>query len=355
MVSNKVMHYRSRIYNRFYDLFLEQGYEFHVMSDEFQPVDCEIRYKRHLLPLNYKSAVRLLKELKPSVCITFLGLGERMIFRFAGWCRLHSVPVIYWGHGMNLAQASSPFWLYVAHILHGFFDALIIYSPAQLSLIRPSCRKRTFIAMNTLDFSDVNRDAMRTPDEVKAHYGIKESKIVMYISRIMPRKGLDILLRLFRNEPDLALVVVGGGATPEQLQVMQDTPNFYYLGEKYGVEVDEIYQLKGVFSTPGHIGLAINQAMYWSKPVVELPGPHAPEICYLHNGENGYIEETEAALKDRIMQLLTDDALYQRVSAAARETYEKEMRIETMFEGFMQAVRFVMPNTLPILDNKSVG
>ena len=341
LVTEKVMHYRSRIYNHFYDLFQQQGYEFHVLSDEYQSVDCPIRYRQHRCALKLGEVTRKVSEIQPDVVITFIGLRVGIIFRFLRWCRRRSLPLIYWGHGMNLSNASSPLWRWVNHRLHRQYDALILYSPAQLNLIDASCRNRTFIAMNTLDFSDVDKNAMRSPDEVKAFYGIKESRIVMYISRIMPRKGLDILLRLFRNEPDVALVVVGGGATPEQLQVMQETPNFYYLGEKYGVEVDEIYQLKGVFSTPGHIGLAINQAMYWGKPVVELPGPHAPEICYLHNGENGFIEETEEALKNRIMQLLTDEELYQRVSSAARATYEKEMPIETMFEGFMQAVQYV--------------
>lgn len=337
------MHYRSRIYNRFYDLFLEHGYEFHVMSNEFQPVDCEIRYKQHLRPLNYRSVVQLVRELEPSVCITFLGLSDKVIFRFAGWCRLHSVPVIYWGHGMNRQKVSSRFWRWLFQGVQSLYGALIIYFPTQMELINPSCRIRTFIAMNTLDFSDVNRAAMRGPEEVKALYGIKEQRLVMYISRVLPYKGLDVLLRLFRDEPDVALVVVGGGASPEQQKLMQETPNFYYLGEKYGTEVDEIYQLKGVFSTPGHIGLAINQAMYWGKPVVVLPGPHAPEIYYLHQGENGFIEETEEALKERIMQLLTDDALYQRISDAARQTYEKEMSVERMFEGFIQAVHHVLP------------
>lgn len=344
LVSNKVMHYRSRIYNRFYDLFLEYGYEFHVMSNEFQPVDCEIRYKQHLRSLNYRSAIQLVRELNPSVCITFLGLSEKVIFRFAGWCRLHSVPVIYWGHGMNLRHTSSLMWRGVAYVLHTLFNALIVYSPAQISLINPLCRKRTFVAQNALDFSDVNRAAMRSPEEVKAFYGIKEQQLVLFIARIIPRKRIDILFRLFQNEPDVALVVVGGGASPEQQKLMQETPNFYYLGEKYGTDVDEIYQLKGVFCTPGQTGLALNQAMYWGKPVLVIVSPsHGPELCNLHYGENGFIEKTEEALKERIMQLLTDDALYQRFSDAARQTYEKEMSVERMFEGFIQAVHHVLP------------
>jgi glycosyltransferase involved in cell wall biosynthesis len=97
-----------------------------------------------------------------------------------------------------------------------------------------------------------------------------------------------------------------------------------------------------IFSTPGHIGLALVQAMYWSKPVVVLNRTHAPEIIYLHQGENGFIVNTPMELKQTVLQLCHDKSLYERFSENARKTYEDEMQISVMFKGFMEAIRFVM-------------
>ena len=164
----------------------------------------------------------------------------------------------------------------------------------------------------------------------------------MYISRILPYKQLDLLLELFNDTPDIGVVVVGGGLSERQKKIIENTPNFYYLGEKYGKEVDEIYQMGDIFSTPGHIGLAINQAFYWGKPVIILNRRHAPEITYMKSGVNGFLANTKEDLKDKICELCRNKEMLDYYSKNARRTYEQEMRIENMFKGFLDAVNYVL-------------
>lgn len=97
-----------------------------------------------------------------------------------------------------------------------------------------------------------------------------------------------------------------------------------------------------VFSTPGHIGLAVNQSMFFGKPIVVLNRKHAPEITYLHNGENGYIVETEHELKEKILELCNNETLYKQVAQNARKTYETEMQLDVMFQGFSNAINYVI-------------
>jgi glycosyltransferase involved in cell wall biosynthesis len=249
--------------------------------------------------------------------------------------------MIYWNHGINIKTPDAKLKNSIFHFIHTISNAIILYSPAQLKYLSKRNQKKTFIAKNTLDFSDVDRKALRTPDEIKAAYGIKETKVILYISRILPYKGLDILLEQFKDCTNTALVVVGGGISEQQQSIIDSTPHYYYLGEKYGKDVDEIYSIGSVFSTPGHIGLALNQAMFWGIPVVVLNRIHAPEIIYLKQGENGFIVDSEAELKSKILEICNDTELHSRMSAAARRTYETEMQIENMFQGFIDAIRFV--------------
>lgn len=341
LISNRVMHYRSRIYNKFFDLFAKLDYEFHVASNDYQKVDFPIRYIKHERAFSTSGYIKLIKEINPDVCINFLHLKDKIIIPLTFYCRFKGIPMIYWNHGINIKTPDAKLKNSIFHFIHTISSAIILYSPAQLKYLSKKNQKKTFIAKNTLDFSDVDRNQLRSPAEVKNAYGIKEKRVVMYISRILPYKGLDILLEQFKNVSDVALVVVGGGINEQQQAIIDSTGNFYYLGEKYGKEVDEIYQMGDVFSTPGHIGLALNQAMYWGKPVVVLNRIHAPEIIYLKNGENGFIVDSELDLKNKIMELCTNEEALTKASQAARATFENEMQIENMFQGFIDAIHFV--------------
>jgi len=70
-------------------------------------------------------------------------------------------------------------------------------------------------------------------------------------------------------------------------------------------------------------------------PVVTEAGLQPPEIHYLAEGRNGFIvpENDVAALKEKMLLLLRDDALHARFSAAAREDIMRDASIERMFSG----------------------
>lgn len=336
------MHYRIRIYNAFYEMFQEEGYEFHVLSNEFQTVDVAIKFKKHVLPFNPGKYATFIRDLNPVLCINFLHLRDHLILPLTFFCKRNNIPMVYWGHGINIKTPNAFIKNLYFHLIHSLSSALIIYSDKQLEYIWKIHRAKTFIAKNTLDFSQVDMTTLKSPNEVKELYGIKERFVLMYISRILPYKGLDILLSLFTDDVDIALVIVGGGLSSEQRKKIELHDNYYYLGEKYGKDVDEIYNMGDVFSTPGHIGLAVNQSMYWGKPIVVLNRIHAPEIIYVHNGLNSFIVESPEDLHDKVLELKNDTSLYKKISEAARRTFEEEMDIRQMFQGFMQAINYCL-------------
>lgn len=343
LISNKVMHYRIRIYNSFFCEFQKMGYEFHVLANEFQDVHFEISFIKHLKSFSVRGYIDEINIIKPDVVINFLHLKDGLIIQLTFYCRLKKIPMIYWNHGINIKTPNAKFKNFIFHFIHTISDAIILYSDQQLKYIQKRNHKKTFIACNTLDFSDVNTKRIKTKEEVKMMYNIKEEKVVLYISRILPYKGLTILLNQLKECTNIALVIVGSGMINEiEKKIIDETSHYYYLGEKYGYEVDEIYNMGDVFSTPGHIGLALNQAFFWGKPVVVLNRIHAPEICYLKNGYNGFIVDSEVELGSIIQQLCLNKELWEQVSSNARTTYEKEMKLENMFRGFKEAITYVI-------------
>lgn len=324
-------------------MWKERGWEFHVVSNEYQSVDFDLRFIKHELPFGSARYSRFIGELQPDVVINFLHLKDKMIIPLTYYCRLKHIPMIYWNHGVNLKDADNRLKNAIFHYIHTISSAVILYTPDQLRYMARMNLSKTFIAYNTLSFetSDAFRKTMRSKGEIKAQYGIKEKRVLLYISRILPYKELDILLRNFTDTKDIALVVVGSGISAEQRATIDATPNYYYLGEKYGDAVDEIYSIGDIFSTPGHIGLALNQAMYWGLPVLVLDRKHAPEIYYMESGTNGFVLPDEAALKAKAVELCSDDKLLATISAAARKTYESRMAIANMFDGFDCAIKYV--------------
>lgn len=156
----------------------------------------------------------------------------------------------------------------------------------------------------------------------------------------MPYKRVDLLMDLFEDLKDIAVVMVGPGFSDEQKERVQKHDNLYYLGEKYGEEVNEIYKIGDVFSTPGHIGLAMNEAAFWGLPVVLLDGFHAPEIYYMKSGINGYLAKDENDLKRFTIELLRDESRLNKMKEAALRIYNEEISIDKMYQGFIEAIKY---------------
>lgn len=340
LISNKVHHYRSRIYNSFSEKLQTLGFEFHVISNHFQEVDFETTYIKHTLKFEIRPYLRKIDALKPDVVINFLHLKDSIFLPVVLFCKLRQIPNIYWGHGLNLHEKKNPIKNQLFKLIHNLSSAIILYTPNETQYIAPKNHAKTFIAYNTLNFSSIAPREISDKKSVKSKYRIKEDFVVLYISRILPYKGLDILMKMIPAMPGVGLVIAGPGISKEQ-QVKADTnANIYYLGEKYNTEADEIFNMGDVFSTPGHIGLALNQSFFWGKPVLVLNKNHAPEIYYMKNGETGFVCDNEEELREKIILLQKNPTLLAQMSSNAKQVAKNQMSIDKMFNGFQQAIEF---------------
>jgi len=340
LISNYVFHYRINIYNHFYNELYKLGYELHVLSDEYQDGGDGFKFIKHEREFTKVGYIKAIRQISPDVVINFLHLKDRLIFTLTIYCRLSGIPMIYWNHGVNLSKARNNLFNIAYKLIHILSSAIIIYTPNELKYVSKRNHKKVFIAFNTLCFEGIEKDNILDKCAVRRKYDVKESKTVVFISRILPYKQLDVLLNGFSDRKDIAVVVVGAGINTLQLQKIDASPNYYYLGPKYGKEVDEIYNMGDVYCTPGHIGLGIVQAFFWGMPVVVLNCRHAPEIYYLKDGCNGYIVGSEKELKETILFLLSNEDTYKRLSQNAVETVKYEASISRMFGGFLDAISY---------------
>lgn len=350
LISNEVMHYRVSVYNYFYRRFRECGFEFSVIADRLQeqnqkPPEFELRE----LPFNFLMYRKAIASAQPAAVILFLRLTDSITWPLLHWLKMSGIPFACWTKGGNWDAKGSKLRYHMFNYAHGISDALILYSETCRELVKTRFQSKVFIANNTLNFEDF--PAVReTKEEIKKEFGIPFKKVVIFIGRMGAgngRKRVDHLIDIFRNldREDTGLVLVGSGMSDE-LKGRMNPRNTRFLGEVHdarNLQISKLCKMADICAIPGHVGLGLNQALYWGLPVITENCNQPPEIAYLKNGRNGFMVPPNdvASLQDRILYLLDNDNVRADFSKHAREDILKEASIEGMFRGFKDCVNYL--------------
>lgn len=350
LVSNTVMHYRIAVYNYLHRRFAEQGWDWHVLTNRVQSQNkLAAHFPLEEMPFRFGDYRRRILELKPDVVILFLHLKDPITWPLLHWLKLTGVPVILWTKTRNLDKLDSVVSNTLFNYVNSLADGLILYAGDLVKYLSPRQRKKAFPANNTINQEELPV-ITESKEAIKRSLGLPFRKVVLFVGRMDidgGRKRVDHLIEMFRDVEgeETGLVIVGSGMKPEwQARINPRTTR--YLGEVHDPEnrqIARIFTMADVCAIPGHVGLGLNQAFFYGLPVVTMEGNQPPEVGYLHSGRNGYLLPAGdvAGLKARIFELLDNDVLRERFSAAAREDFFKEASIEGMFQGFLSAVTFV--------------
>ncbi|SHG59558.1 phosphatidylinositol alpha-1,6-mannosyltransferase [Jatrophihabitans endophyticus] len=183
---------------------------------------------------------------------------------------------------------------------------------------------------------------------VRARHGLADRPTVVCVSRLVPRKGQDVLVRalpLVRREiPDAALLLVGGGPYRDRLVELAGrhgvAPDVVVTGAVAQAELPAHYAAGDVFAMPCRtrrlgmdvegLGIVFLEASATGLPVVVGDSGGAPDA--VRDGETGYVVDgrDEHAVADRLVTLLRDDALRARMGAAGRAWVERDWRWDVL-------------------------
>jgi len=181
-------------------------------------------------------------------------------------------------------------------------------------------------------------------DQVRAAYGLTDRPVVVCVSRLVPRKGQDTLIRALplirRRVPDAALLLVGGGpyrSTLESLAAEHGvSSHVIFTGSVAWADLPAHHAAGDVFAMPCRtrrggldvegLGIVYLEASATGRPVVAGDSGGAADAVL--EGETGYVVHGRDvdALANRIATVLADRALAARLGAAGRSWVEKEWR-----------------------------
>ena len=183
--------------------------------------------------------------------------------------------------------------------------------------------------------------------QLRARYRLGNRPVVVCVSRLVPRKGQDMLIRAMpeirRRVPEAALVIVGGGPQAASLRRLADdrgvAADVVFTGGVPGDELPAHYAMADVFAMPCRtrgagldvegLGIVFLEASATGVPVVAGRSGGAPETVL--EGQTGRVVDGRAPeeIAEAVAGLLSDPGAARRMGEAGRRWIARDWNWET--------------------------
>jgi phosphatidyl-myo-inositol dimannoside synthase len=180
--------------------------------------------------------------------------------------------------------------------------------------------------------------------ELREAHGLAGRPVIVCVSRLVPRKGQDTLIRalpvIHRRVPDAALLLVGGGPYGPRLRRLAAecgvTSSVILTGPVPSADLPAHYDAGDVFAMPCRtrrggldvegLGIVFLEAAATELPVIAGDSGGAPDAV-LH-GETGYVLNGRALSRvaDRVAELLLDVRRAKVLGRRGREWVARQWR-----------------------------
>lgn len=184
--------------------------------------------------------------------------------------------------------------------------------------------------------------------ELRARYGLGDRPTVLCLSRLVPRKGQDVLiaaLREIRRHVDGAVLVIAGGGPYEDklrglVQALGLERDVVFTGRVPSTELAAHHTLADVFAMPSRtrgagldvegLGIVYLEASATGVPVVAGNSGGAPETVV--EGRTGRVVDgrSESAVAAAVVDILSDRDAAARMGAAGREWVAEQWRWDVL-------------------------
>ncbi|MGM9589481.1 MAG: glycosyltransferase family 4 protein [Faecousia sp.] len=169
---------------------------------------------------------------------------------------------------------------------------------------------------------------------------MSEKKIVLYVGRFDPKKGMDDLLRVTPEvDREAGIYFIGGEPTEEHLAFCRENnlEHVHFVGFQKKEALQSYYRAADLLVLPTHSdvwGLVINEAMAQGLPIVTTDKCVAG-MELVENGVNGYLVpvKDDHALATAVNQVLASD--YRAMGEASLEKI-RPYTIENMAKAHVE-------------------
>lgn len=271
-----------------------------------------------------------------------------------------AVPLLVTFRGFDITRrpaSSTPYWIYtrLRRGLYGRAHAVLaVCRYLAEKLAEDGCpAEKIEVVHNGID-----------PAEFRADASVERGPQVLFVGRLVEKKGVDALVRAMRrvqkDRPAATLIVIGDGPLRPRLESAARAEGVAseFLGRQAPAAVRAWMNRARVFCLPSRTardgdeeGLpnVILESQAMGLPVVSTRHAGIPEA--VADGDTGFLvgEDDAGALADRILQLLRDEALWGKVATAARRSvevgFDARQHVERLESLYERAARESAPRT----------
>lgn len=252
-----------------------------------------------------------------------------------------------WRCHVDLSHPHEGLWDYLAGFIERY-DAVVLSLPEYAQKLTTPQR---FIMPAINPFSSTNAPLTDGEiDERLAHYGIPtDLPLVVQVSRFDkwkdPRGVIDAFLEA-RKQIDATLVLVGNVATddPEGQEVYESleecrSERVLILSVQDSVLVNALQRRAAVIlqkSLREGFGLTVTEAMWKGTPVI---GGRVGGILHqIRDGVDGFLVDTVEQAAERIVRLLQDRGLREKMGEEARQSVNKRFLMSRLMEDWLDLI-----------------
>ncbi len=263
--------------------------------------------------------------------VHFHGLWQPAFLPIARECRRRRIPYVVSPHGMLEEWAWRHRWWKKWPYFHLVEKRFLSRAAALLATAEPEADRLRQMIPGQRSASlplGLLGDAGPDCEAARAALGWRaEERVLLFLSRIHEKKGLDLLLRALATitlPPATRLVIVGGGeaACVDGLKALAADlaarlPRVDWLGEIWGVGRWKYFQAADLFCLPSHsenFGLAVLEACQVGTPALTTTA--TPWADYLADQHAYLCDPTLESIRSALTRFFQDD----RADAAARAT-----------------------------------
>ena len=257
-------------------------------------------------------------------------------------------------HGHETGWVALPGPRQLLQRIAGDLDVLTYISEYTRRRLEPALGGRTRLAQLSpgVDVGRFTPDADGTA--VRRRHGLGEAPVVVCVSRLVARKGQDVLVagwpRVLARHPDARLLLVGGGPAEASLRravaargledsvvltgpiAPHDLPAHYAAGNVFAMPCRT---RRGGLDVEG-LGMVFLEAAACGLPVVAGTSGGAPET--VQEGVTGHVVDPRSpeAVAEVLADLLADPDRARKMGAAGRAWVEQRWSWTTIAAGFAE-------------------
>lgn len=183
----------------------------------------------------------------------------------------------------------------------------------------------TKYGVNSILFANgIDKPKSHAPEIIKEKYGLEKNEYILSLGRIVPEKGIQYLIKAFREcSSDRKLVIAGGSESNKDyynqlLALAEGDERIIFTGYVYGQEVQELYSNAYIFALPSNLeGMAnaLLEAMSYGNCCLISDIPENTEV--VHDKALSFEKGNETDLQKKLQMLLDDENLVRKYKKEA--------------------------------------